>query len=70
MSLWRYSSSSVKLAETEDGSVYGIKCGVATSYAGHNLMHFKIGPVLFYLSEKTIHESELEEWLSKTCGPG
>jgi hypothetical protein len=58
-------SSSVKLAETEDGSVYGIKCGVATSYAGHNLMHFKIGPVLFYLSEKTIHESELEERLSR-----
>jgi hypothetical protein len=58
-------SSSVKLAETEDGSVYGIKCGVATAYAGHTLMHFKIGPVLFYLSEKTIHESELEERLSR-----
>ena len=58
-------SSSVKLAETEDGSVYGIKCGVATAYACHTLMHFKIGPVLFYLSEKTIHESELEEWLSR-----
>jgi hypothetical protein len=28
-------------------------------------MHFKIGPVLFYLSEKTIHESELEERLSR-----
>ena len=58
-------SSSVKLAETEDGSVYGIKCGIATAYAGHTLMHFKIGPVLFYLSEKTIHESELEERLSR-----
>jgi hypothetical protein len=58
-------SSSVKLAETEDGSVYGVKCGVATAYAGHTLMHFKIGPVLFYLSEKTIHESELEERLSR-----
>ncbi len=58
-------SSSVKLAETEDGSVYGIKCGVAIAYAGRTLMHFKIGPVLFYLSEKTIHESELEERLSR-----
>jgi NurA domain-containing protein len=58
-------SSSVKLAETEDGSVYGIKCGIATAYACHTLMHFKIGPVLFYLSEKTIHESELEERLSR-----
>ncbi len=58
-------SSSVKLAETEDGSVYGIKCGISTAYACHTLMHFKIGPVLFYLSEKTIHESELEERLSR-----
>ena len=58
-------SSSVKLAETEDGSLYGIKCGVATAYAGHTLMHFKIGPGLFYLSEKTVHESDLEERLSR-----
>ncbi|HEX6282667.1 MAG TPA: DNA double-strand break repair nuclease NurA [Nitrososphaera sp.] len=58
-------SSSIKLAETEDGSLYAIKCGVATAYASHNLMHFKIGPVLFYLSEKTVHESELEERLSR-----
>jgi hypothetical protein len=58
-------SSSIKLAETEDGSLYGIKCGIATAYAGHTLMHFKIGPGLFYLSEKTIHESELEERLSR-----
>jgi hypothetical protein len=58
-------SSSIKLAETEDGSLYGIKCGLATAYAGHTLMHFKIGPGLFYLSEKTVHESELEERLSR-----
>lgn len=58
-------SSSIKLAETEDGSVYGIKCGIATAYAGQTLMHFKIGPVLFYLSESAIHESELDERLSR-----
>ena len=58
-------SSSIKLAETEDGSLYAIKCSVATAYASHTLMHFKIGPVLFYLSEKTVHESELEERLSR-----
>ncbi len=58
-------SSSIKLAETEDGSLYGIKCGLATAYSGRTLMHFKIGPGLFYLSEKTIHESELEERLSR-----
>jgi hypothetical protein len=58
-------SSSVKLAETEDGSLYGVKCGIATAYAGHSLMHFKIGPMLFYLSESTVQESELEERLSR-----
>lgn len=58
-------SSSVKLAETEEGSLYGIKCGIATAYAGRALMHFKIGPVLFYLSESTIQDSELEERLSR-----
>jgi hypothetical protein len=58
-------SSSVKLAETEEGSLYGIKCGIATAYAGRALMHFKIGPVLFYLSENTIQDSELEERLTR-----
>jgi hypothetical protein len=58
-------SSSVKLAETEEGSLYAIKCGIATAYAGRALMHFKIGPVLFYLSESTIQDSELEERLAK-----
>jgi hypothetical protein len=58
-------SSSVKIAETEEGSLYGIKCGIATAYAGRALMHFKIGPVLFYLSESTIQDSDLEERLSR-----
>lgn len=58
-------SSSVKIAETEEGSLYGIKCGIATAYAGRALMHFKIGPVLFYLSESTIQDSELEERLAR-----
>jgi len=58
-------SSSVKLAETEEGSLYGIKCGVAMAYGGKALMHFKIGPVLFYLGESTIHDSELDERLAR-----
>lgn len=58
-------SSSVKLAETEEGSLYGIKCGIATAHAGRALMHFKIGPVLFYLSESTIQDSDLEERLAR-----
>jgi hypothetical protein len=58
-------SSSVKLAETEEGSLYGVKCGIATAYGGRALMHFKIGPVLFYLSETTIQDSELEDRLAR-----
>ncbi len=58
-------SSSVKIADTEEGSLYAIKCGVATAYAGRALMHFKIGPVLFYLSESTIQDSVLEERLAR-----
>jgi len=58
-------SSSVKLAETEEGSLYGTKCGIATACAGRALMHFRIGPVLFYLSESSIHDSELEERLAR-----
>jgi len=58
-------SSSIKIAETEEGSLYGIKCGIALAFAGRALMHFKIGPVLFYLSENTIRDSELEDRLSK-----
>ena len=58
-------SSSVKLAETDEGSLYGIKCGIATAYAGRALMHFRIGPMLFYLSEKTIQDSELEGRLTR-----
>lgn len=58
-------SSSVKIAETEEGSLYGIKCGIATAFAGRALMHFRIGPVLFYLSESAIPDSELEERLMR-----
>ena len=58
-------SSSVKIAETEEGSLYGVKCGIATAYAGRALMHFKIGPMLFYLGESTILDSDLEERLAR-----
>jgi hypothetical protein len=58
-------SSSIKLAETEEGSLYGVKCGIAMAYGGRALMHFKIGPMLFYLNESIIYESELEERLAR-----
>ncbi|HEX6067250.1 MAG TPA: DNA double-strand break repair nuclease NurA [Nitrososphaera sp.] len=58
-------SSSIKMAETEEGGLYAIKCGVAMAYGGAALMHFKIGPMLFYLSESTVYDSELEDRLAR-----
>ena len=58
-------SSSIKLAETEEGGLYAVKCGVAMAYGGTALMHFKIGPMLFYLSEGTVYDSELEDRLAR-----
>jgi hypothetical protein len=58
-------SSSIQIAETEDGVLYAAKGGIAISIAEHTLMHFKIGPLLFYLSEETIKQSELDHRLTK-----
>ena len=58
-------SSSIKLAETDDGSLYAAKCGIAMAYGGAALMHFKIGPMLFYLSEATVYDSELDDRLAR-----
>lgn len=58
-------SSSIKLAETEEGGLYAIKCGVAMAYGGAALMHFRIGPMLFYLSESTVYDSELDDRLAR-----
>lgn len=58
-------SSAAKLAETEEGSLYAVKCGVATAFGCRALMHFRMGPMLFYFSENTVHNSELEDRLAK-----
>lgn len=58
-------SSSIRVAETEEGALYAIKCGVAMAYGGAALMHFRIGPMLFYLSESTVFDSELDDRLAR-----
>ncbi len=58
-------SSSVKLGETEEGALYAVKCGVAMALDRRALMHFRIGPILFYLSENTARNSELEGRLAR-----
>jgi hypothetical protein len=58
-------SSSIKLAETEDGGLYAIKCGIAMAYGGAALMHFKIGPMLYYISEDNLRDSQLDSRLAR-----
>jgi hypothetical protein len=58
-------SSSIRIAETEDGSLYAIKSGIAFAINGQALMHFKIGPILIYLNKETIKTSELDHRLAK-----
>jgi hypothetical protein len=58
-------SSTIQIAETEEGSLYAVKSGIAISIGGNTLMHFKIGPILFYLSEQTIKNSQIDHRLAK-----
>ncbi len=58
-------SSCIELAETEEGSLYAAKCGIATAFGGRSFMHFKIGPVLFYMGESTAHRSDLDDKVAK-----
>lgn len=58
-------SSSIQVAETEEGALYAIKCGIALAITSQALMHFKIGPILFYLSEETIRHSEIDHRLAR-----
>ncbi len=53
-------SSSITLAETEDGVIYAAKCGIAFALNGHSTMHLKIGPILFYLNDQTLKKSALD----------
>ena len=58
-------SSSIRIAETEDGSLYAVKSGIAFAINGQAIMHFKIGPILVYLNKETIKTSELDHRLAK-----
>jgi hypothetical protein len=58
-------SSSIQIAETEEGAIYAVKSGIATAILGKILAHFKMGPMLFYLSEDTLKHSELDHRIIK-----
>jgi hypothetical protein len=58
-------SSSIQVAETEEGVLYAVKSGIAIATQGQTQAHFKIGPLLFYLSEDTLKHSELDHRITK-----
>jgi hypothetical protein len=58
-------SSSIQVAETEEGVLYAAKSGIAIATQGQIQAHFKIGPILFYLSEDTLKHSELDHRITK-----
>jgi hypothetical protein len=58
-------SSSISLAETEDGVLYAAKAGIAFALNGQASMHLKIGPILFYLNDQIIKASELDHRLAR-----
>jgi len=56
-------SSCVFIGETVEGTIYSAKCGVALSCMGKPLMHFKIGPMLFYINDDITSSSNIDERL-------
>ena len=58
-------SSSIQVAETQEGALYAVKSGIAIATQGQIQAHFKIGPILFYLSEDTLKYSELDHRITK-----
>jgi hypothetical protein len=58
-------SSSISLAETEDGVIYAAKAGIAFALNGQATIHLKIGPILYYLNDQTIRASELDHKLAR-----
>lgn len=58
-------SSCVFIGDTDDGAIYSAKCGLALSFMGKPVMHFKIGPILFYINDYTVRSTNLDRRLAK-----
>ncbi len=58
-------SSCVFIGDTDDGSIYSARCGLALSFMGRSVMHFKIGPILFYIDGDSARLSNLDRKLAK-----
>jgi hypothetical protein len=58
-------SSCVFIGDTDEGSIYSAKGGLALSFMGKPVMHFKIGPILFYINDDALRLSNLAGKLAK-----
>jgi hypothetical protein len=58
-------SSCIKIAETEEGTIYAVKCGIVFCISLEIVLHFKIGPLLLYLTESSLSDSELDNKIVK-----
>jgi len=58
-------SSSMFIGETAEGMIYSAKCGLALACKGKPVMHFKIGPMLFYINDDIVSSSTIDEKLWK-----
>jgi hypothetical protein len=58
-------SSCVFIGDTAEGSIYSAKCGLALSFLGKPVMHFKIGPMIFYINDDAVRSSNLDCKLAK-----
>lgn len=58
-------SSCVFVGETAEGIIYSAKCGLAFACMGKPLMHFKMGPMLFYINEEIVRSSNIDKKLWK-----
>ena len=63
-SIYAIDSSSVRLGETEDGRIYAAKCGIVVASKNTPLHHYKVGPIIFYVTENTVREANLDNCLS------
>ena len=56
-------SSCVLIGETSEGSIYSAKCCLVLSCIGKSLIHFKVGPMLFYIDNDVSKSSIIEKRL-------
>jgi hypothetical protein len=57
-------SSAILLAGTEEGALYSAKLGIVISSGKRILRHFRIGPILLYLTEESLHNSRIDHKLA------